>query len=303
MSRVRRALAFAALALWAALAAWPAGAQGLVPVPALSARVTDLTGTLSDAQRADLERRMAAIEARKGAQLAILMLPTTAPEAIEPYSIRVAESWKLGRGKVDGKSVDDGVLVVVAKDDRKVRIEVGYGLEGAIPDALAKRVIAQTIVPRFREGRFFEGLAGAVDDLGRLIEGEPLPAPEAAAGNGGAGDWVGTLMAVVVAGFVATAVLGKLLGASAGGAGAIVASMLHGASLLLALAFGVLAFVFFLVFASTGSGLRPRSRGRGSVWTTGGGLGGGGFGRGGFGGGGFGGGGGGFGGGGASGNW
>jgi uncharacterized protein len=296
-----RAFVVAALiGLLATAAPLRAGAQDLAQVPALSARVTDLTGTLEAAQRSDLEQRLAAIEARKGAQVAILMVPTTAPEAIEQYAIRVAEAWKLGRAKVDGKAVDDGVLVVVAKDDRKVRIEVGYGLEGAIPDALAKRIIAETIVPGFREGRFFDGLAGAVDDLGRLIDGEALPPPKADGGGSSSDDWVPTLMMVVVIGFVATAVLGKILGASAGGVGAVIASIFHGAPLLLGLVLGLVAFVLFLVFASTGGGLRPGGRGRGSVWTSGGGFGGGGFGGG---GGGFSGGGGGFGGGGASGSW
>jgi uncharacterized protein len=302
MIPVLRAFVVAALIGLVAFAAPSrASAQGVAAVPALSARVTDLTGTLDAAQRSDLEQRLAAIEARKGAQVAILMVPTTAPEAIEEYAIRVAEAWKLGRAKVDGKAVDDGVLVVVAKDDRKVRIEVGYGLEGAIPDALAKRIIAETIVPGFREGRFFDGLAGAVDDLGRLIDGEALPPPKTGSGGGSSSDdWVPTLMMVVVIGFVATAVLGKILGASAGGVGAVVASLFHGAPLLLGLVLGLVAFVLFLVFASTGGGLRPGGRGRGSVWTSGGGFGGGGFGGG---GGGFSGGGGGFGGGGASGSW
>ncbi|MEO6147002.1 MAG: TPM domain-containing protein, partial [Sulfuriferula sp.] len=113
-----------------------------VPVPALKARVTDLTNTLTAAQAASLEQQLSDLEKRKGSQLAVLIVPTTAPEAIEQYSIRVAEAWKLGR-----KGVDDGVLMLVAKNDRTLRIEVGYGLEGVIPDAIAKRVIAETIVP------------------------------------------------------------------------------------------------------------------------------------------------------------
>ncbi len=149
----------ALLALLAALAflclfAPHAFGQDLVAVPPLQGRVTDLTGTLSAEQRRSLDDELAALEQRKGSQIAILIVPTTQPEAIEQYSIRVAEQWKIGRGKVDGKSVDDGVLVVVAKNDRRVRIEVGYGLEGAIPDAYAKRIIDESIAPRFRQGDY-----------------------------------------------------------------------------------------------------------------------------------------------------
>ncbi|MCL4748054.1 MAG: TPM domain-containing protein [Burkholderiaceae bacterium] len=299
---VAAAVAAAVIALLALAPQWAARAQGLAAVPALSARVTDLTGTLDATQRAELEQRLAGIEARKGAQVAILMVGSTAPETIEQYAIRVAEAWRLGRDRVDGKAIDDGVLVLVAKDDRKVRIEVGYGLEGAIPDALAKRVIAETIVPRFREGRFYDGLGSALTDLSRLIDGEALPpAVQDRGGEAGSDGWVPTLMLVLVIGMVATAVLGKLFGASAGGAGAALAAILQGAPLLLAFVLGALAFILFLIFASTGGGFRPGSRGRGarSVWTSGGG----GFGGGGGGGGGFSGGGGGFGGGGASGSW
>jgi len=121
-----------------------------VPVPALEARVTDLTGTLTAQQRGALEESLRAFEALKGAQLAVLLVPTTAPETIEQYAIRVAEAWKLGR-----QGVDDGLLLLVAKDDRRMRIEVGYGLEGAVPDAIAKRVIAETItqLPSRRRSR------------------------------------------------------------------------------------------------------------------------------------------------------
>ncbi|HLY51615.1 MAG TPA: YgcG family protein, partial [Steroidobacteraceae bacterium] len=143
-----------------------------VAVPPLRARVTDLTGTLSAAQRQALEERLAAFERRKGSQIAVLVLPTTLPETIEQYSIRVADAWKAGR-----KKIDDGVILVVAKDDRKLRVEVGYGLEGAIPDAVAKRVVSDVIAPHFREGDFYGGIAAGTDALMKLIDGEPLPAP------------------------------------------------------------------------------------------------------------------------------
>src|SRR5574338_44028 len=145
-----------------------------VPVPALKARVTDLTGTLSAAQRTALEERLAAFEARKGSQIAVLLVPTTQPETIEQYGIRVAEQWKLGR-----KGVDDGVLLLVAMKDRAVRIEVGYGLEGVLPDAPANRIIDEYIVPRFKQGDFAGGISAGVDRGSRGVEREPLPAPKA----------------------------------------------------------------------------------------------------------------------------
>ena len=120
-----------------------------VAVPPLTQRVTDLTATLNAQQIQTLESRLAAFEARKGAQLAVLIVPTTAPEAIEQFSIRVVEAWKLGR-----KKVDDGALLLIAKDDHKLRIEVGYGLEGALNDATANRIIDEIIVPRFKAGEF-----------------------------------------------------------------------------------------------------------------------------------------------------
>lgn len=289
-----------------------ARAQSLQPVPPLQARVTDLTGTLGAGQRQQLEAQLAAIEQRKGAQVVVLMLPTTRPEEIEQYGIRVAEAWKIGRGSVDGKRVDDGVILLVAKDDRKVRIEVGYGLEGAIPDAYARRIIAEAIAPRFREGDFFGGLQAAVTDLGRLIDGEPLPGPWQPGQDAQPGqdiDWLAGLLVVFVGGMIATAVLGRLLGSAAGGAGAGLLAAVKGLPLLLAGIVGVIAFVILLVLSvggggGGGGGMRPgrRSGPRGGpvIWTGGGGGWGGG---GGFGGGGFRGGGGGFGGGGSSGSW
>ncbi len=125
-----------------------------VAVPPLKARVTDLTGTLSAQQQTALEQTLAAFEARKGSQIAVLIVPTTQPETVEQYALRVEETWKLGR-----KGVDDGALLVVAKDDRKLRIEVGYGLEGVLPDAIAKRIIAEDITPRFKQGDFYGGIS------------------------------------------------------------------------------------------------------------------------------------------------
>ena len=144
----------------------------LVAIPELSSRVTDLTQTLSPAEQAQLEQKLAAFEQKKGSQIALLILPTTQPEDIAQYSIRVVEKWKIGRDKVD-----DGVLVLIAKDDRKMRIEVGYGLEGAIPDLYAKRIISEVIGPKFKQGDFYGGLDAGVDKIVGLIEGELLPEP------------------------------------------------------------------------------------------------------------------------------
>src|SRR2546428_1281645 len=141
-------------------------------IPPLKARVTDLTSTLNAQQRGALEQTLAEFEARKGAQIAVLLIPTTQPETIEQYAVRVQESWKLGR-----KGVDDGVLLVVAKSDRKVKIEVGYGLEGILPDAIAKRIIEDDIVPRFRENDFYGGIRAGTDRIMRVVEGEKLPPP------------------------------------------------------------------------------------------------------------------------------
>src|SRR6266705_898464 len=149
-----------------------ASARAEVAVPPLKARVTDLTGTLSGTQQQDLERRLREFESRKGSQIAVLMLPSTEPETIEEYSIRVADAWKIGRARVD-----DGVILVFAKNDRKLRVEVGRGLEGAIPDAVAKRVVSDVIAPHFRSGDFYGGVAAGADALMKLIEGESLPAP------------------------------------------------------------------------------------------------------------------------------
>ncbi len=293
-----------ALLLWLGVAL--AGvAQTLQPVPPLTGRVVDLTGTLAPAQKQALEVQLEAIERRKGSQVAILVVATTQPEAIEQFSIRVVEAWKLGRAEVDGKRVDDGVLLLVAKDDRKVRIEVGYGLEGAIPDAYARRIIAETIAPHFRQGDFAGGLQAAVADVGRLIEGEPLPpawSEPTGQGNGGADNWLAIVLGVFIVAVVIRQVLGRVLGSTVGGTLGGATAWVLGAPLLLA---GIGGFLLFLMLLSMSGGSMGRV-GR-HTWRSGpggfpGGFGGGGGGFGG-GGGGFRGGGGGFGGGGASGGW
>jgi len=167
----RRLAALLLVALgWIAGAVAPAAAQALVPVPELKAPVTDLTGTLTPDQAKALEAKLRAFEQSKGSQVVVLVVPTTQPEEIEQYSIRVAEQWRIGR-----KGIDDGAIVVVAIDDRRVRIEVGYGLEGALPDATANRIIQLDIVPQFKRGDYYGGINTGVDRIMRVIEGEPLP--------------------------------------------------------------------------------------------------------------------------------
>ncbi|QID17528.1 YgcG family protein [Nitrogeniibacter mangrovi] len=284
------------LLLALALLAFAAGAQTLQPVPALQARVTDLTRTLSAGQRQALELRLSALEQEKGSQIGVLIVSTTRPEAIEQYGIRVVDAWKLGR-----KGVDDGALLLVAKDDHRVRIEVGRGLEGAIPDAYAKRIIAEQITPLFRQGQFYEGIDAGVAALTGLVNGEPLPAPrgERHVSRGfDLGDLLfTTLFVAIVIGPVLRAIFGRLFGG--GVAGVLGAGFWYVQTSLLGMA-GVGALVAGLIVLLSGG------RGGSGPWTTGSGHGGG-FGShsGGWsgGGGGFSGGGGGFSGGGASGSW
>jgi uncharacterized protein len=267
-----------------------AWARAEVPVPPV-ARVTDQTGTLSREQIMTLESRLASFEKEKGSQIAVLIIPTAKPETIEQYALRIAETWKLGR-----KGVDDGALLLVAKNDRELRIEVGYGLEGALPDAIAKRIIAEIIVPRFREGDFYGGIQAGVERMISVIEGEPLPAPKRTRGQY---DSVGPLLELVMIGFVLVMVAGGVLRALFGrvvaaglvGAGTTMLSWVLIAPLLVALIVGAIAFLITLAGEFNG----PRGR-YGSA-------GGGGWGDSSAGGGGFSGGGGGFGGGGASGRW
>lgn len=279
------------LLLWVDVVA----AQQPLAVPALTGRVMDMTGTLSSAEQAALEQRLADLDARKGSQIVVLVVPTVRPEAIEQFAMRVVESWKLGR-----KGVDDGILLLVAKDDRQVRIEVGYGLEGAIPDATANRVIDEFLLPRFRAGDVAGGISAGVDRLVALVDGEPLPPPPQQAP--GANIDIESLLPMVfilslVGGGMLRRGLGQFPGAMATGAVAGGITWLLAGALGIALFMAMVGFVVGLM--PIGSGGRWSSRSRGGF---GGGFGGG-LGGGLGGGGGFGGGGGGFGGGGASGHW
>jgi len=275
-------------------------ASGEVAVPPLRAHVTDLTGTLSARQIEDLESRLASFDRAKGSQIAVLMLPSTQPETIEEYSIRVADAWKIGRARVD-----DGVILIVAKNDRKLRAEVGRGLEGAIPDAIAKRVIAEVITPHFKANDFYGGIAAGTDTFMKLIEGEGLPAPRSGVTVNGIHHAVDfqtifwLFIALVATHALLQRVFGRVVGAgiSGGIVGAIVWAV--AGVLVFAILGGLIGFVIALV---NGMGSR-RGGWTSGGWPGGGWSSGGGFGGGGFGGGGFSGGGGGFSGGGASGSW
>src|SRR5579871_922229 len=165
--------------LLALLLCWPFAASADVAVPPLSGRVVDQTGTLSSDDIATLTQRLKDLETRKGSQVALLIVPTTQPETIEQFSIRVAEAWKIGR-----KKIDDGALLVVAKNDHKLRIEVGYGLEGALTDVTARRIIDEVIVPQFRRGDFDGGITAGISRIIGVIDGEPLPAPKPEVSHG-----------------------------------------------------------------------------------------------------------------------
>jgi uncharacterized protein len=265
-------------------------------IPALKQRVTDTTATLSSADEARIESVLRAFEQKKGSQIVVLIVPTTQPEAIEQYAIRVAEAWKIGR-----KGVDDGAILLVAKGDRKLRIEVGRGLEGALPDATAKRIIAEIISPRFRSGDYPGGILAGVEKMIAVVEGEALPPPQnRRVSTARTADFFSdfmpfALVAAFVVGGILRALLGRFVGASlTAGITGLAAFLLFGA-LSTAVVSGIIVFVIVLLF---GSG-RAGSGGQG--WSSGGWSSGGGGGS--SSGGGFSGGGGDFGGGGASGDW
>ena len=240
------------------LAAWSVGAQ--VAVPALTARVTDLTGTLSGEVVNRIETKLANLEAKQGSQIAVLIVATTQPEEIEQFGIRVEDTWKLGR-----KGVDDGAYLIVAKDDRRVRIEVSYGLEGALPDAVANRIIDETITPRFKLGDYDGGVEAGVDQMISVVNGESLPKPDNKwERHGGLGSVLPLLLVVVlVASSVLRAMFGRLSGSVATGGlvGGLAWVLCH--FLLISLGVGFAAFLFALLAGSTSAG-----------WSTGGGWGG-----------------------------
>lgn len=262
----------------------------LIAIPVLKTRVTDLTQTLSVEQQSQLETKLANFEQQKGSQIAVLIIPTTQPEDIAQYSIRVAEAWKLGR-----KKQDDGILLLVAKNDRKMRIEVGYGLEGAIPDLIAKRIITEVMSPSFKQGDFYGGINNAVDKLIGLVNGENLPTPEAKSHKASNFDNIFPLLLFggLISGLFLRSILGNFMGSAVNGGLLGIAVWVLGLAIGGALVLGLLAFFFTMMMGTR------NMNGFSNYPTMGGGLGGG------FGGSNdsFSGGGGDFGGGGASGDW
>jgi uncharacterized protein len=250
---------------------WAAAAAADVAVPPLTGRVVDQTATLSSDEIAALTQTLKDLETRKGSQIAVLIVPTTEPESIEQYSIRVADAWKIGR-----KKIDDGALMVIAKNDRHLRIEVGYGLEGALTDVTARRIIDEVITPKFKAGDFAGGISAGVDRIIRVIDGEPLPAPEPP-------HWQSQrsfdptdlfnpflIIPVLLFGGVMRSMLGRLLGsAAAGGLVTVIGWYLFGSLLAASLA-GVIASIFVMVSDSITSSQPVGRRGGAGGWSGGG---------------------------------
>ncbi len=258
--------------LLALLVCWAFVALADVAVPPLSGRVVDQTATLSAGDISALTQKLKDLEARKGSQVAVLIVPTTAPETIEQYSIRVAEAWKIGRRKID-----DGALLVIAKNDHKLRIEVGYGLEGALTDVTARRIIDEIIVPRFRTGDFAGGISAGVDRIIRIIDGEPLPAPQPEASHSIDPGWLNFifspfgLLAYAAIAAIMRGLLGRLLGSgvTAGVIGAFTWFIVG--SIGISAVLGVAAF-FLTMFGDSilaASQNASRQFGRGSGWSGG----------------------------------
>ncbi|MGH8517566.1 MAG: TPM domain-containing protein, partial [Panacagrimonas sp.] len=226
------------LLVWVAVGG---AALAQIAVPPLQSRITDLTGVLAADVKASMEAKLEAFEREKGSQVAVLMVPTTQPETIEQYGIRAVDAWKLGRA-----DADDGVLLLIALEDRSLRIEVGQGLEGAIPDAVAKRIIEETIVPAFRENHFSGGIDAGLDQIIGLIRGEPLPPPQAvrSASRTTAPDRIPLFFAPLVVGMILRALLGRLPGAGLAGAGAFVLGFVLFGTMLAA---GIAAAILFLI--------------------------------------------------------
>jgi uncharacterized protein len=220
-----------------------------VAVPPLSGRVVDQTATLNSDEIAKLNQTLKDFEAKKGSQIAVLIVPSTQPEAIEQYSIRVAEAWKIGR-----KKIDDGAILVVAKNDRKLRIEVGYGLEGALTDVSANRIIDEIITPKFRSGDFVGGISSGVDQIIRVVDGEPLPEPQRPRPSSNLPNHIDPAFLIfggIILSGILRGVLGRLLGAlAAGGVVAAVIWFLAG-SLVLSGILGLVAFLFTMFVDST----------------------------------------------------
>jgi uncharacterized protein len=248
----------------ALLLCWAFAAWADVAVPPLTGRVVDQTGTLSADDIAGLTQTLKGLELRKGSQIAVLIVPTTDPETIEQYSIRVAEAWKIGR-----KKVDDGALLVIAKNDHKLRIEVGYGLEGALTDITSQRIIDEIITPKFKNGDFAGGISAGVDRIIGVIDGEPLPPPaprpQRQSDNSDFFQFLNpfnpfTIIIVLVLGGVFRHVFGRLFGSIAtGGLIGVVAWFIFGSLILSGIA-GLIASVFTM-FSDSITAPTPRGRG------------------------------------------
>jgi uncharacterized protein len=263
--------------LLALLMCWACATFADVAVPPLSGRVVDQTGTLSSDTIASLTQTLRGLELRKGSQVAVLIVPTTAPETIEQYSIRVAEAWKIGR-----KKIDDGALLVVAKDDRKLRIEVGYSLEGALTDVTSKRIIDEIITPKFRNGDFSGGISDGVEKIIGVIDGEPLPAPaprrqEREEPNSFLLSFLNPLnpfsiFAVLILGGAFRRLFGRLFGSvAAGGLIGVLAWFIAGSLIVSGIA--ALIASLFTMFSDTITAPTPAGRGgrSGGSWSGGGG--------------------------------
>jgi uncharacterized protein len=269
--RIARTSRVAVLLCWA-FAAMAQVAFAQVAVPPLTGRVVDQTGTLTSEAAARLDQKLRDFEARKGSQIAVLIVPTTQPEAIEQYSIRVAEQWKIGR-----KKVDDGAILLIAKNDRKLRIEVGYGLEGALTDVTAKRIIDEVITPKFKSGDFSGGIEDGVDRMIGVIDGEPLPKPKPQHEWQDQGFDPGLLFnpfiiigAIVISGFM-RGIFGRLLGSLAtGGIVGLIAWLLIASWIAAGIA-GVISFFFTLLSSSVTAGNSGRGGWSGGGWSSGGG--------------------------------
>jgi uncharacterized protein len=268
------AISRAKAVLLALFLCWTQVALADVAVPELKGRVVDLTNTLNASYIETLNQRIHSFEQRKGSQIAILIVPTTQPETIEQYSIRAAEAWKIGR-----KKIDDGALLVIAKNDHKLRIEVGYGLEGALTDVTSRRIIDEVIAPRFKEGDFAGGISEGLTRIIGVIDGEPLPKPKPEASHGPDVDWMSglsdfwpfILVGALMIGSFLRAVFGRLLGASAAGAVFAVLGWFIVGSLIAGAAMGGVAFLLVLIVGDSASlGVSPRGGRRSSDnWSSG----------------------------------
>jgi uncharacterized protein len=256
--------------LLALLVGWVFPAFAEIAVPPLTGRVVDQTGTLSSVDIASLTQTLKEFESRKGSQVVVLIVPTTGEETIEQFSIRVAEAWKIGR-----KKIDDGALLVIAKNDRRLRIEVGYGLEGALTDATTKRIIDEDITPKFKAGDFGGGVSAGIDKMVRIVNGEKLPDPEPPhwqdSQSFDPSDLFNPFLIIpaIFFGGLLRSLMGRLLGSVAAGAlTALIAWFMVG-SLIAALVVGMIASVFVLVSDSFTSAGPPGRRGSIGGWSGG----------------------------------